>query len=166
MATYSGTPTQATTGQTVTAAFWNQEIYDVTVALTGAWNAWTPQIDQGASSNVAKTIAYADYVRVGKYVTAQTVLSLTAAGTSGSEVTVTLPVSRAYSGSSSHVVGTAQVIDSGANVWLCAAMGVSGDATRVKFVPTGTSTGVGASPNAFALASGDLIAFSVTYEAA
>lgn len=168
MATYSGSSRTWVAGETVTAALMNSDVRDPLAALTGAWNSYTPQIDQGASTNIGKTIGYAKYVRVGKFVRVQAQLALTGAGTSGSEITVTLPVARAYSGSSFHVVGNGMVADvaGGSGAQACNVTGVAGSASAVKFVPTGTTTGMGASPNSFALASGDVISFTCEYEAA
>ena len=64
MATYSGPPTTATAGQTVTAAFWNAEVRDLAAAF-GAANSYTPTLSGFTAGNgtfVGK------YIQVGSLV--------------------------------------------------------------------------------------------------
>jgi hypothetical protein len=132
-------------------------------ALAGAWNSYTPQVDQGVSTNIAKTVTYAKYLQFGKRVEVQGRLELTAAGTSGSPVTVSLPVTAA--GAQFYVVGAGSVDD--ASVSAYGAVVELHSTTRLAFFRTDapSTSRIGADP-AFALASGDIVSFTVVYEAA
>jgi hypothetical protein len=44
---------------------------------------WTPTLDQGATLNIAKTVANARYVKLGKLVICQFQLNITGTGTAG-----------------------------------------------------------------------------------
>ena len=73
---------------------------DVNLYLTGEGGAWTstsPQIDQGVTTNIAKTVTYSKFARYGRTIHWVFKLTLTAGGTSGQIVTVTLPVTAAAS---------------------------------------------------------------------
>jgi hypothetical protein len=56
-----------------------------------AWTAYTPQIDQGVTTNIAKTVTYSRYLKVGRLAIVQARLDVTGTGTSGSSVTISLP---------------------------------------------------------------------------
>lgn len=64
-------------------------------ALGSALVTWTAQIDQGATTNIAKTVNEADYCRIGNQVWFWFDLTLTGTGTGGALVKVTLPVAPA-----------------------------------------------------------------------
>ena len=49
------------------------------------WVSYTPQIDQGASANIAKTVNYAKYLRVGNLVMVQLNVTFTAGGTGSNQ---------------------------------------------------------------------------------
>ena len=88
------TPGTATAGSVLTASFWNTQVRDNFVEfapLFAAWTSYTPQIDQGATTNIAKTVNYARYLKVGRLAIVQFRLDVTGTGTAGSNVTVTLP---------------------------------------------------------------------------
>ena len=166
MTTYAGTPKTFAVGETLTAATMNAEVRDPLEALTGAWNSWTPTLAQGASTDIAKTVNYAEYIRIGKLVIGKVMLSATAAGTSGSDITITLPVTAGHI--SVHVpLGHAMYNDAG-TVYHGAAV-TSGVATSMAIrrgdVATAGSDLVGTDP-AIAVASGDIISAEFTYEAA
>ena len=132
------------------------------VTTPGAWTSYTPTVAQGASTNIAKTVTYAKYAQVGKIVYCNITISLTAAGTTGSKVTLTLPVTSA-----------AQSISIGYGTYSRA----SGAYTYIGHAYADSTTTVAIAQNAvaspaylvgggFAAASGDVIYFSLTYEAA
>jgi hypothetical protein len=131
------------------------------VGGVGGWTSFTPTIDQGASLNIAKTVTYSKWTRgPRRTITFNFVLTLTAGGTAGSAVTVTLPVTAA---SASAMVGHGQVFDSGAQQYPCTIQ--ASIATQVAFSPDGVGNLWGITPS-LALASGDILRGTVTYEAA
>jgi len=127
----------------------------------GAWTSHTPQIDQGASTNIAKTVTYSKYARYGRMIVWNFTLDLTAGGTAGTQVTVTLPTTAA---AAAGVNGSAALCDTGTSTrYVCTAFGA--DTSRVAFlVDQASSAAWGQSPN-LAIATGDQIRGSVTYEA-
>lgn len=127
----------------------------------GAWTTYTPTVSQGASANIAKTTAYSSYARAGRMITWNFSLSMTASGTSGSAVTLTLPVTAS---SSSAVVGGGTIIDASVSNYAGAWQGAS--TTTVNFLANagGAGSSFGLSPNV-AIVSGDVLKGSITYEA-
>ena len=88
------TPGTATAGEVLTAAFWNANVRDNSLEfapLFAAWTAYTPQIDQGVTTNIAKTVTYSRYLKIGRLAIIQARLDVTGTGTSGSPVSITLP---------------------------------------------------------------------------
>ena len=55
-------------------------------------NAYTPQLDQGATTNIAKTMNYSQWQQYGNMALWHFTGSISAAGTAGSQVTLTTPV--------------------------------------------------------------------------
>ena len=129
-------------------------------SLAGAWNSYTPTLAQGASSNIAKTITYAKYLQFGKLVICQIYLVATGAGTAGSDITVTLPVTAARSGG---MIGTGAYVDAGFTVY--AAIAVFASTTTVTLQRNESGAGIGTDPN-IAVASGDSFQCTLLYEAA
>jgi hypothetical protein len=162
MAAYTGTPRTWTAGETVTAALMNSDVRDPLAALAGAWTSYTPTVAQGASTDIAKTTSYAKYIRVGKYVLCTVSLSMTGTGTAGSVITTSLPVTAATSGNM--VVGSGVYGDAGNATWPCAVFLGSTTAAYL-FAANQTAGYVGTTP-AVTVASSDIIAFTITYEAA
>jgi len=129
----------------------------------GAWTSYTPQIDQGASTDIAKTVTYSKYARHGRMITWNFTLDLTAAGTAGAAVSITLPATAA---STQGVVGVGWVYDAAPSTlsYVCSIIGQS--TSIAYFLSDGVAgSGWGAAPN-LALASGDSLRGSITYEAA
>lgn len=165
MATYSGTPATATDGQTVSASFWNAEVRDPLLALTGAWTTWTPTVTQ--SGTVTYTGTYAKYIRVGGFLVCRALLDVTGTGTASNDILCTLPVDMAYATSSYLILGAGWIRDdSTGNDYPCLPV-PSGVANRVAFKRSDAdhTANVGNDPD-FALASGDKISFFVVVEAA
>jgi hypothetical protein len=78
----------------LTAAFWNTNVRDNSLELAplfSAWTAWTPTIDQGANLNIAKTVTFGTYVRVGKLVLWHLSIAITGAGAAGSVLVFSYP---------------------------------------------------------------------------
>lgn len=131
------------------------------IAVTGTW---TPQIDQGGTTNIAKTVNYASYVKIGKQVSFICRLALTAGGTAGAEVTVTLPFTAETA--VNIPIGAAYVYDTSATPKVALGVTQLKDASKVGIVPdalTGNFWGV--DPN-LALANGDFLFLQGTYIAA
>ena len=165
MATYSGTPRTWSAGQTVTAALMNSDVRDPLAALAGAWTSFTPTLDQGVSTNIAKTTTYAKYIQVGKLVICQISLAITGAGTSGSWITATLPVTAVGSGL---VVGVGRYVDASGSFYTATAYTTT--STKVALITDATTTttsfkAIGEDP-AIAVANGDAFQAFVLYEAA
>lgn len=150
MTTKTGT---FTTGDLITANDLN--------ALAGPWNSYTPTLKQGATT-VSKTVTRARYCQFGKLVWGVVRLVVTGTGSSGSPITVSLPVTAAASGTP---VGTATINDYGANAY--SPIAHLDSTTTVAFRRTDTlhSLYFGAEP-AMALAANDEISFEFHYEAA
>lgn len=124
---------------------------------------YTPQVDQGASTNISKSIVLNRYMVVGGICHVWVSVSMSGAGTAGSPVTVTLPV--AENGFAAFdPIGVGQITDSsaGTNSAVCEAW--LGSSSTVYFQQSDTSSAGrwGQFPN-IALASGDAIRFAVAY---
>lgn len=136
-----------------------------------AWTDYTPQIDQGATTNIAKTVTYARYIKSGRMVTVGLNLALTAGGTAGAAFTVTTPVAASASIGSLLPAGSGYFFRSSSGV-VYPMLVVFSTSTVVYFWQTANSNadvdaGLGAdSTFAGALASGDQIRCTFTYEAA
>lgn len=59
--------------------------------VINGWQDWTPQVDQGATTNITKTITYARYKIIGDSYQAQCILSVTGTGTTNNNITISLP---------------------------------------------------------------------------
>jgi hypothetical protein len=142
-------------------ASWGDGVHSNFEWLNPVAASYTPTLAQGASSNIAKTINEARYVRVGSWVFWWVHLSATAAGTSGAAVTWTLPVTASGHATSSNV-GAALFYDaSGSTRYQGGAELVS--TTTVGISADGAYTGLlGANPS-LAVASGDIIRASGYY---
>ena len=141
----------------LTAAFWNANVRDNSLEfapLFAAWTAYTPQIDQGVTTNIAKTVTYSRYLKIGRLAIIQARLDVTGTGTAGSSVTISLPSAFTFVASSGSF-GFGKIFDSSA----VAAYSVSWFLNGGVLVATGDwsgSTGWGASPNT-AIATSDQI---------
>lgn len=158
-------PTTKATGDLVTAAIWNQDVVDNENAAfpTGvaAWTSWTPTLTQ--SGAVTKTATYAKYQRVGRFIVAQIDLACTGAGTAANRVIVGTPVTAAASG---FVVGSGYIYDTSANLFYIG-VAVMLSTTTLALMGTGAVADyLGAAGFTAALAAGDLVRLSVTFEAA
>jgi hypothetical protein len=133
--------------------------------LSGS-TTYTPQIDQGGTTNIAKTVTSARYIRDRNIVEVWVQLALTAAGTANNPVIVTLPV--APSGHTSFdPIGIGHITDAsvGANSSVAIVYWVSGSNVQFQIDSTATAGRWGSNPNV-ALASGDTIRFHARYTVA
>ena len=136
----------------------------------GAWTAYTPTLAQGASTNIAKTYRYGlgdscRYALLGKMVFAVYNIVATAAGTAGSAVTLTLPTA-AIGGLLGAIIGSGYYYDTSTSFAYKAVINCE-TTTTVTLMRSDTTTTsmVGADPN-IAVDSGDVITFTIVYEAA
>ena len=130
----------------------------------GAWTTYTPTVAQGASTDISKTVTYSKYARYGRTIHFVYTLAMTASGSSGSIITISLPVTAA---SASGVVGTGNYNDAG-SITACTLIGST---TSVVFMvdtdPAGFGGDSGGSyPQTLTVGSGDILKGSITYEAA
>lgn len=170
--TISGT--QTLTNKTLTAPAVNGGVLDSATTIGGvsgaqlaagaygAWTSWTPRVDQGASTNIAKTVHWAKYVKDGKKVTVQGRLSITGAGTVGGPITIlNLPVAAV---SYSLIVGVGTLYDASTATTTPALIYLSGSDNFQFMNAYGGS--ILATPAGPALAVDDGLTFTLTYEAA
>jgi hypothetical protein len=127
----------------------------------GQWTSYTPTLTQ--SGAVTKTVTHARYCRSGRSITAQVLLDVTGAGTAANPVIVGLPVAAAavaLVGGSGYVTDTSAGARHGGILLL-------DSTTTAQFIPSAGSSGVlGTAVFTAALAAGDIVAFTATYEAA
>lgn len=163
-------PTTKSTGDLITAAIWNQDVVDNQNAAfplgVAAWTSYTPTLTQNAT--VTKTVTYAKYQRVGRLITVQGFLSVTGAGTGVNAVVIGLPVAAAQT--SGLALGVGVVFDSSATLAYKGIVMVTGASTVSMYGANDTvaTAYIGAGGGGFsaALASGDTIAYTATYESA
>lgn len=139
---------------------------------SAGWATYTPAITQ--SGDVTKTVTYARWVQLGKTVHVVVTLAVTGTGSANNRVTVSLPVT-AHASLTGGVatIGSGRIFDSSAGV-VYRGVPVCQSTTTVRIEATGHTTtgiagdGLGAvgTPFTAALASGDIVEFSATYEAA
>jgi hypothetical protein len=167
---YPATPKTWSSGDVLTAAQLNAELRDALLAAfplaggVGVWTSFTPTITQ--SGAVTKTVTYARYFRIGRLIIAQAKLDLTGAGTAANDVTIsTLPATAAFG--TTMEIGTGVIYDASATLaYKATVMLVS--TTQIRFRPANTTTSgtLGSDTFTAALASGDVISFSIMYESA
>lgn len=130
----------------------------------GAWTTYTPTLVQ--SGAVTKTVTYGAYTKVGRTVTFQVTLTCTGAGSAANPVTIGLPVTAAKS--TLVVIGSGWIFDASA-VLMYRAVTEIVTATTVSLrstVGTTATAFLGADQFTAALASGDILTCTGTYESA
>lgn len=125
----------------------------------GRWTAFTPQFDQGASTNITKTVNSARWRRIGSTIHVEVDVSFTAGGSAGSGLTMTVPVDFAHSGIGHKGVGF--IYDASATQTYKPVV-LRTAASKVVFKDSGTDV-FGVVPNV-AVANGDLLTCSLSYE--
>ena len=133
---------------------------DTTVAASPTtWITWTPTLTQGVS--VTFTTTRARYVQLGKITFVLCHITATSAGTVGQTITVgNLPVDILGSPRS---LGSGTVTDTGFVAYPADVQRFA--ASDVLFAGFAQGNAIGTTPR-FALASGDIISFMITYETA
>ncbi len=128
-----------------------------------AWTGWTPQLDQGVTTNIAKGVTYAKYARVGRTIFFNLRLDITGVGTAGSAITFTLPVTAAALGASR--IGTFSYYHVGVAPPEYDGFVYAATTTVAHLLDTTQANDVGIVPN-IATANGDVLQLSGCYEAA
>lgn len=122
-----------------------------------ALNSHTPQVDQGATTNIAKTVNFSQYQIFGNVCFWTFSLAFTAAGTAGTQFTLTTPVTMSTTNTG---LGGGRFLDASVptgyiGFWLPAST------TTIRFFVDTAATGAwGLNPN-LAIASGDGVHGSV-----
>jgi hypothetical protein len=134
----------------------------ILVGGVDGWTSFTPQIDQGVT-NIAKTVTYSKWMRgPRRTITFSFSLALTAGGTGGSAVSITLPVAAA---SATSVQGAGSVYDASTATRYVVQLKAP-STTTISFYPSQASPNPWGIAPSLALASADDLSGSVTYEAA
>jgi hypothetical protein len=129
--------------------------------LVTAWTSYTPQVDQGVTTNIGKTINYCKYKKFGKLVFFSMHLVLTGAGTAAQPILVTLPPFNAAYASGEY--GGGSVTDASAVTVYLGNLKITAT-TQFRLLYRDTANqGIGAAPS-FALAAGDEIRAFGFYE--
>ena len=130
----------------------------------GAWTSWTPTVTQSGSVTVTNTRSR--YARYGRTIHFSLEVTVTGSGTGTNQIVVTLPVTAADAGVASGITG--HLLDSSSTTNY-AFVGYTTSATTFRLKSTSTDGALGllgSTTFTAALASGDLIFASGTYEAA
>ena len=127
-------------------------------SIGAAWVDYTPTLTQGVT--VTKTIQSAKYCQIQKLVIVNVALNVTSAGTNNVGIYVGLPINLL---STDGCYGSGFVYDQNLNaLYHSAVNGASSNTIQFLY---GTGSPVGSNPT-FALASGDIIRFTIAYEVA
>lgn len=129
----------------------------------GTWTTYTPVLDQNGTRTV--TVNYAAYCKINDLCIVTVDLEITQAGSAGNTITVSLPVNMSGTVNTTSI-GTGLFYDlSATDVILLTAISTGGSGSLVGFMTeTGTSlvNFFGSNPS-LAVASGDIISFTVAY---
>ena len=125
----------------------------------GVWDSYTPVLAQNGTRSA--TVNYAKYVVINKMCTVNVDLTCATTGSAGNIMTVSLPFTASnYNGA----LGTGVFYDDSATDMQLTTV-VQNSTTTVRFVTdasTSSTSGLGANPS-LALASNDVISFSIVY---
>jgi hypothetical protein len=163
---YPATPKTWVAGDVLTAAQLNAELRDALLGAfplgVDAWTGYTPTLTQ--SGAVTKTVTYAKYQRIGRTIFFAADLAVTGAGTGANEVLIGLPAAAA---ATSVQIGVGMIYDTSAGILYSGTAGlVSSTTVRIWPAADGAAIGLGVRAFVAALAAGDLVRLTGTYEAA
>ena len=165
---YPATPKTWVAGDVLTAAQLNAELRDALLAAfpisVNAWTAYTPTLTQSAT--VTKTVNYARYMKIGRTVIVNMLLTVTGSGTAVNSVIIGLPVA-ADTAANDAAIGTGVILDTSA-VLNYGGLALLASATTCWLIPSSTDSGniLGAGVFSAALAVGDKVRIHVVYESA
>jgi len=152
------TPFPFVAGNTLTAAELN--------SIGEAWTSYTPTITQGVT--VTNTIQYAKYTIVNKIVFVSVALKCTSAGTAGSVINISLPVTAATGGGDFGTpIGAGGFFDLSALAQYSGTVAQNGTTQMWMFADIGSGGGslFGQFPGV-TCANGDCVFFQAVYQAA
>lgn len=130
----------------------------------GAWVSYTPTWTQGAT--ISKTVNYSRYTRIGRTVFFGAFMAATSSGTVNNRINVTMPITPAFS--NELMVGTFDFNDASIPFDFCGAVSLDTPTVLSFQTGSGSSLRLGQPGSGFTgpIVSGDVIYFSVVYEAA
>ena len=159
-----------------TAPFEGMEIYEtdtdleltysgsawVMTAQLGAWTTYSPTLGQPGA--VTYTATYARYQKIGRMVTVSVFLTVTGTGNAATKVTVSLPFTAVQAGNM--VVGSGMIVEASPAATL-PGIALLDSTTTAAMGPSNATTGnyLGVVQFVNALASGDIVTMTFTYEA-
>ena len=146
------------------AALTESDIVTYLAGEGGAWSSWTPVVTQSATPTLTNTRSR--YARYGRTIHFSLKVDITSSGTGGNAIVITLPVTAADASVVSSITGVLRDSSSGNNFPF---IGYTNNTTSFR-LKDATATGnlglLGSTTFTDALASGDEIWASGTYEAA
>lgn len=147
-----------------TLTVYTGSVWSTVGPVHGALLSWTPVITQGATPSL--TNLYSDYSRVGRRVFFETIVSTTSAGTAANDVVVSLPVAAATLAGT--IIGRGQIQDVAPGSQYEGPLLVATSTTCKIGVPGSSTvnTFLGTTQFTLALASGDVVRYHGSYEAA
>lgn len=160
------TPVTVNTGQTISAALWNEQIRDNMNEIApffGAWTTWTPKVYQNGERTITNT--QSRYLKVGRLVHVYSAITITNTGLAGQRISITLPFAAAREGDLP--VGTfffMRASNGARYLGFALVNSTFGASPGIIFHVAGDIDVLGADPS-FAVANGDTMRFSLTYEA-
>lgn len=131
-------------------------------ALAMPWAPYTPTLTQ--TGTVTNTVTYAKYSRLGRLITVELLLVATGAGTGGSRILVSLPVTAAQGGDMP--CGSGYVYDASAALVYAGTATLFTTTTAAIYLGSGVANHLGAAGMIAALANGDNVGLSLVFEAA
>lgn len=141
-----------------------------TVAWAGAYTSYTPTwTDTGAAPAIGNAVVVAQYLQIGKLVHAYGRITFGTTSTYGAgSWSFALPVTASANGLAASAVGVAQMYDSSANAFGLALAQLGTTTTlRAEFGATYLGADTLASASApWTWATGDILSWNITYEAA
>jgi hypothetical protein len=159
------TPSTVVAGQTLSAAFWNEQVRDNLNELSEPFataSTWSPVVDQNGT--VSSTTDHASYIKIGRLVMAWCYVTVTGTGSANNVASVTLPVAATTDYAGFQTIGNAIVRDSNTSTsYHSAATLRTSGATTIAFAGDWSNIGFyGQYPN-ITLGANDWFRFSVTY---
>jgi hypothetical protein len=129
-----------------------------------AWTSYTPTVTAGVT--VTNTIQYAKYARVNKLIFVSVALACTSAGSAGSPIYISLPVTAATGGGSfGNPIGAGGFYDTSTTVQYNGTV-TQTSTTLMAMFANGTGGSLFGQFPSITVASGDLVFFNAIYQAA
>lgn len=155
----------------VTGTLWNGSQVTAGMVASEQWTAYTPTWVQSAT--ISNTVLYSRYIKLGRTVIFSFSLQATSAGTATNSQSIVLPFTPAVLGGERVPAGTFTFFDTSASTFYHCVGILSTTSTTLLFYPTASTGGLGSQflglsasgGTTAAVASGDTIAGTITYEA-